>query len=102
MPIYSTYIFPPYFKVFFLKKKDKLKQQQPFFHYCKYLIKFCYAKVKNLLREQHFLGAFDNSFWIISSAFYLPRRIFKNENKISGKLLNKIRFFYLVGQLYEL
>ena len=53
MPIYSTYIFPPYFKT---------KQQQPFFHYCKYLIKFCYAKVKNLLREQHFLGAFDNSF----------------------------------------
>lgn len=95
MPIYSTYIFPPY-----LKKKTK--QQQPFFHYCKYLIKFCYAKVKNLLREQHFLGAFDNSFWIISSAFYLPRRIFKNENKISVKLLNKIRFLYLVGQLYEL
>ena len=100
MPIYSTYIFTPYFKVFF--KKKKTKQQQPFFHYCKYLIKFCYAKVKNLLREQHFLGAFDNSFWIISSAFYLPRRIFKNENKISGKLLNKIRFLYLVGQLYEL
>ena len=97
MPIYSTYIFPPYFKVFF-KKKKKTKQQQPFFHYCKYLIKLCYAKVKNLLREQHFLGAFDNSFWIISSAFYLPYF----GNKISGKLLNKIRFLYLVGQLYEL